>query len=220
MGHTLKMLAVLAGLLAVAAASHAIGSEAILPDVRTFFPEADAVGAFEGDPPAAAVSRGPDVVGYVLLTDEVEPIPAYSGKPIKTLVGIDLGGHVRGAKILSHEEPILRVGISDRDLARFIGQYAGTRVTDRVKIGGRDREGYVTLDGISGATITVMVLNASITRSARKVAAARGLPRESSDLPGAGAAEPESEPVWVLLWRERTVQIAVLVVGLVTCWSS
>lgn len=188
-------------------------AELSVEQAQTVFSDIDALGAFAEEPPAAPVYRDGDLAGYVFFTDALVPIPAYSGKPIRTLVGLDLQARITGLAIVEHEEPILVVGVSDRDLQQFIDQYEGRSVTDRFKIGGAPRTGYQTLDGISGATITVMVLNASITRSARQVAAALELPR------GATAAVPppeavDTEPVWIEAWHDQRFQIAVLGAGL------
>ena len=120
---------------------------------RGFFPGADRVGAVEGTPPAVAVYRGKEVLGYLFQTNDVERIPAYSGKPVNTLVGIDLAGRITGAKVLEHHEPILLVGIPEQKLTDFIHQYIGKSVTDRVKVGAGHREGYVGVDAITGATV-------------------------------------------------------------------
>jgi transcriptional regulator of nitric oxide reductase len=133
------------------------------------------VGASDGDPPAAILYGTNDIVGYALLTSDIAPIPAYSGKPIDALVGFDTAGKVRGVRIVAHEEPILVVGISEDDLVEYVGQYVGLRVADEVRIGGQPAPGRQVIDGISGATITAMVLNRSISESLRKVALARGL---------------------------------------------
>ena len=77
------------------------------PPVRGFFPQADRFGELEGEPPAAPVYRGNTLLGYAYLTTDVVRIPAYSGKPISTLVGFDLGGRITGVEIVQHEEPIL-----------------------------------------------------------------------------------------------------------------
>lgn len=144
------------------------------PQARAFFPEADRFGALEGKPPAAAVYRGEELLGYVFLTNDVLRIPAYSGKPINTLVGFDVTGRIRGLAIVHHEEPILAVGISEERLAQFTAQYRGLNVFDQVSVGAR-RAGYVKVDAITGATITVMVQNATVMRAARQVAESRGL---------------------------------------------
>ena len=61
-----------------------------------FFAGADRVAELDGTPPAAAVFRGQALLGYVFLTDEVVPIPAYSGQPVSVLVGIDVAGTITG----------------------------------------------------------------------------------------------------------------------------
>ena len=144
------------------------------PQLRGFFPQADRFGELEGEPPAAPVYQGKTLLGYAYLTTDVVRIPAYSGKPINTLVGFDLGGRITGIEIVQHEEPILVIGITDARLQQFARQYVGKSVFDKIAIGG-SREGYVTIDAISGATITMMVENASIMQSVRKVAEARGI---------------------------------------------
>ena len=191
-----------------------------------FFPGAERIADLEGTPPAAAVFRGQELLGYVFLSDDVVRIPAYSGKPISVLVGFDVAGTIRGARIVAHQEPILLVGITEESLAAYVHQYAGGSVFDRFKIGGEERPGYVTLDGISGATITVMVLNASITRATRTVAESRGIPLDpgasksiatkSGGPPPAGSARAEApEPMWKASWESRRVNIGILAAGLV-----
>jgi NosR/NirI family nitrous oxide reductase transcriptional regulator len=181
--------------------------------IKAYFPEADSIGAPQGTPTASPVYRDKTVIGYAFLTDEVVPIPAYSGKPIKTLVASDLSGRIRGVEIISHEEPILEAGVSEQQLADFVAQYAGIRVTDRIKVGGDAREGFVTVDAISGATITMMVLNASITRSLEEIAKSRGLLGEASQHARDTPLTP-AQPIWRLVWQERLFQIGVLMAAL------
>jgi NosR/NirI family nitrous oxide reductase transcriptional regulator len=205
-----------------------------VPDLaREFFPQANRVGEFEGDPLAAPVYRGDQLLGYVLRTTDVVRIPAYSGEPITLLVGFDLAGSITGLEIIKHEEPILVVGVSEQDLKHYADQYRGVSVLGKVKIGGAPREGYVTIDGITGATITAMVMNATVMRAVQKVAESRGVPaatREPAggqeaaihDATGMADGQPapvwwlgaSSEPFWVSVWRERAWQIAVLAVAL------
>ncbi len=208
----------------------AAAETAFAEHARAMFPDADHIGALSGTPPAAEVGREGRLLGYLLLTDQVAPIPAYSGKPIRVLVGIDTSGVIRGAEILAHEEPILVIGVTDDALADFTAQYAGGSVNDTFKIGGRERPGTVTLDGISGATITMMVLNASILRSVTAVAEARKLPlapdaevKIAAATERLGAANPTDsartsaaalEPIWKEVWAERTLRLWFLGAGL------
>ncbi len=192
-----------------AAAAHAQAVDALYPQARTFFPEAERFGALEGNPRAAPVYAGDRLLGYVFATQDVVRIPAYSGKPINSLVGFDLAGRIRGIAIVGHEEPILAVGVSEERLKAFAEQYRGRSVFDRIAIGG-GRPGPASIDTISGATMTAMVENATVMRAARLVAESRVL-----RAPGAQAAPagPE-EPLWVAAWRQSKARIALLVAGL------
>ncbi len=200
-----------------------------------YFPDADRVGDFEGEPMAAGVYAGEHLLGYVLRTTDIAPIPAYSGEPITLLVGVDLDGRITGLEITQHSEPILVVGVSEQDLRHYVEQYRGVSVLERVKIGGAPRDGYVTIDGITGASITAMVMNATVMKAVQKVAESRGIPlrtapeeaaageiiEESGDPAGTTLQEnpvwwlgESSEPFWAGVWKERWWQIAVLCVAL------
>jgi len=179
------------------------------PYALKFFPTADSLDPFEGELESAAVYDANKLLGYVFFTDHVMPVPAYSGKPIHTLVGFDLTGKIVGVEIVRHEEPILLAGVSEQDLTDFKNQYLGQTAGKRVQLGGSDRQGYVTLDGITGATITSMVLNTTIMTSLREIAISRGLIRTE-----ASADIVEEEPIWVYAWGNKTFQIGVLSAGL------
>jgi polyferredoxin len=166
----LLLLAMLAGL----PAARAAGIADLYPSVRSFFPAADRFGTLEGEPPAAPVYRGRQLLGYAFVTADVVRIPAYSGKPINSLVAFDTYGRIVGIQIVGHEEPILVVGISDEQLARHAAQYRGKNIYDRVAVGGGS-DPKLSIDTISGATITVMVENATVMQAVRRVAQARGL---------------------------------------------
>ncbi|MFM2440510.1 MAG: hypothetical protein RLZZ349_237, partial [Pseudomonadota bacterium] len=60
------------------------------------------------------------LLGYVFLSTDIVDIPAYSGKPVVTLMGMDVSGKIVGVKVLKHSEPILLVGIPERELTKFI----------------------------------------------------------------------------------------------------
>lgn len=158
----------------------------IYPQARGIFPDAEAYGGFEGSPPSVPVYKSGKVIGYLFLTDDVLRIPAYSGKPINTLIGLDTEGRIAGLAIVHHDEPILAVGITQERLNRYVAQYEGKSAFDRIVIGA-GRPGHINIDGISGATITVMVENASIMRSAKAVAESRGIRN-----PGIASAAPAS----------------------------
>lgn len=177
-----------------ATAAHAATIDAVYPQARAFFPAADRFGALEGEPPAAAAWRGPQLLGYVFQTFDVVRIPAYSGRPINTLVGLDTEGRIVGVRIVYHEEPILAVGISEKELRAFTEQYVGKSAHDSIIVGA-PRAGHVAVDTISGATITVMVENATLNRAARAVAGSRGLKPAAAVLPSMREAHPARSPL-------------------------
>ena len=198
---------------------------------QQFFPQASRVGDFDGDPLAAPVYQEDELLGYVLRTTDIARIPAYSGKPITLLVGLDLAGRITGLEILEHSEPILVVGISEQDLKHYVNQYRDVSILKKVKLGGAEREGYVTIDGITGATITAMVMNATVMKSVQKVAESRGIPRSDKGSEAAAEAQEASpaetgqpapiwwlgestEPFWVSVWQARWWQVIVLCLAL------
>jgi len=176
--------------------------------IRQMFPAADRLGPMAGDPPAAVVLRGDDLLGYVFYTDAIAPIAAYSGRPVNHLVGIDTRGGITGAFVIEHHEPILLAGIPERRLHEFVGQYAGNRVLDPMRVGAMSRPGYVMLDGVTGATVTVLVQNETILRSARAVAISRGIvdPDPAAALPPATVRMDVFAPAdWASLLEEGAI---------------
>ncbi|MFN2309353.1 MAG: 4Fe-4S binding protein [Gammaproteobacteria bacterium] len=184
----------------------------LTPLVQAFFPEAERFGPFDGEPRAAPVIARGALIGYVYLTDQILPIPAYSGKPISVLVALNLQASIVGVRIVHHEEPILLAGVSEAQLAAFVEQYRGLNAHQRIKVGGAARAGYATVDAISGATITVMVINQTISRSLQQVAATRGLLDGTAQ---AAAVPQDGLPLWRLAWAERTFRIGMLLSALV-----
>ncbi len=201
----MRILLLLALALCAACAAAADLAESY-PQAKAFFPRATRFGPLEGEPKAAPAYAGDELLGYVFLTDDVLRIPAYSGKPINSLVGLDAAGRIAGVAIVGHEEPILAIGISQERLKVFAAQYRGKSAFDEVVVGA-ERPGAVAVDTISGATMTVMIENATVMRAARKVAESRrlGARKESSRI---------EAPLWVAAWQQSKLRIAVLAFGL------
>jgi NosR/NirI family nitrous oxide reductase transcriptional regulator len=196
-----------------------------LEQARTIFPEAQALAASEEDPLTRAVYGRTELLGYLFFSDDLVPMPAYSGRPIRNLIGLNMDASIQGVIIVEHEEPILIIGITDNDLSAFIAQYHGLKADARVRIGAHNRKGYLGVDGITGATITAIVLNSSVMKSAKMAAEARGLPRPAEAAPVAAPvvtapAEPQAtppaelEPLWVELWKAQSGQLVILLTAL------
>ncbi|EKZ96285.1 regulatory protein nosR [Cupriavidus sp. HMR-1] len=145
------------------------------------FPGAMRFSERKGQPPyVEAYGPGQDgkapLLGYVMLSTDITDIPAYSGKPVVTLIGMDTQGHYVGIKVLKHSEPILLLGIPESALLDFNKQYIGTSVKDKIEVGqSRPDEGVLGVDAISGATVTVIAQNQVLTTATAAVAREVGI---------------------------------------------
>ncbi|NOV27243.1 4Fe-4S binding protein [Cupriavidus necator] len=134
-----------------------------------------------GQPPYVEGYRtGPggtrELLGYVMLSTDITDTPAYSGKPVVTLIGMDTQGRYAGVKVLKHSEPILLLGIPESALLDFNRQYVGKSVADKIEVGqSRPDQGVVGVDAISGATVTVIAQNQVLTASGAAVARQVGI---------------------------------------------
>lgn len=144
-------------------------------------PGAERFAAPEGAPPMAAAMRGGKVIGYAYLTSDVVNTAGYSGKPIHTLVGLDLEGTIVGARLVEHHEPIVLIGIPEERIEGYIAGVIGFNPTKAAQRG----EAAPEVDIVSGATVTVLVIGDTIIRSAGRLA-----PRVA----GGGSAAPAAEP--------------------------
>jgi NosR/NirI family nitrous oxide reductase transcriptional regulator len=143
-------------------------------------PGADSFSPRKGRPPYVEAWRTTagkrELAGYVFLSTDIVDIPGYSGKPIVTLIGMDTRGTIAGVKVLRHSEPILLLGIPETALTRFMQQYVGKFIGSRMEIGkAHADQGYIGLDAISGATVTVVSENQAIVRSAMDIAKQVGI---------------------------------------------
>ncbi|CAG9165584.1 hypothetical protein LMG23992_00536 [Cupriavidus laharis] len=153
---------------------------ALLPCAEVL-PGATSFSHRKGQPPyVEGYGSTPDgakkLLGYVMLSTDITDTPAYSGKPVVTLIGMDTQGRYVGIKVLKHSEPILLLGIPESALLNFNKQYLGKSVADKIEVGqSRPDEGVVGVDAISGATVTVIAQNQVLTTSAATVARQVGI---------------------------------------------
>ncbi|QYJ99719.1 NosR/NirI family protein [Shewanella alkalitolerans] len=152
-----------------------------LPILHELFPEATRISDKQGEPALWTIYKDQQILGYGFETNDIARIPAYSGEPVNILVAIDPEGKYLGAKVLEHHEPIILAGIPESKLWKFAEQYTGLSVKDRLKVGGNEKEGIVAIDGLSGATVTVMVMNVAITKAATQAAIALGIIEQQAD---------------------------------------
>jgi NosR/NirI family nitrous oxide reductase transcriptional regulator len=115
--------------------------------------------------------KGDKLVGYVFLSkDWTAKLVGYSGKHLETLIGMDTEGKLTGVKLLFHSEPIVLIGLKEESYLNFLKQYPGKDIKAGFSVGKE-----VSMDAITGATVTAMVHNSIILGSARNVAAQTGV---------------------------------------------
>ncbi|EKE44826.1 FMN-binding domain-containing protein [Oceaniovalibus guishaninsula JLT2003] len=180
-GLRLVLVLALALLGALPAAAQSVLSN-LLPDIEAgaLVEGADAFGPVRDDMPVAPVLAGGETVGWAFVTSDFVSTTGYSGKPIHTMVAIDGDAQVIGAQLVKHSEPIILIGIPDARMRAVVAGYRGLDLVAEAVSGGTAHE----LDIISGATVTIMVIDDSIVRAGLKVARELGL----------GGLAPEAAP--------------------------
>jgi transcriptional regulator of nitric oxide reductase len=161
-----------AALVAVPALSRAQDAPS-LALARDVFPGAEGVGAYAGEPPAADVMIGGRLAGYLLSTRAVLGSVGYSGRPFEAVLGLDLEGRITGARLVSHNEPVLVIGVEPAELDAFMGQFRGLPVDATTHL--RGSTGEAGVDAISRATVSSVLFADAILRAARAVALSRGI---------------------------------------------
>lgn len=156
---------------AASAQTHQLGD--FLSDIapQEIFPGAERYGPVEGTPPAAPVLKGSEVIGYVWLNADVVNATGYSGKPIYVVVAMDLSGRIVGARLVKHHEPIVLIGIPEAKISNFVQGYVGLEVLKASSAARTEPP----VDIVSGATVSVLVIGDTITRSAKVIAQSRGI---------------------------------------------
>ncbi|GGO11817.1 FMN-binding protein [Iodidimonas muriae] len=129
-------------------------------------PGANHFGALLEIAPIAPALKGEEIIGYVYLTSDIVNTAGYSGKPIHTLVGLDVDGTIIGLKLVEHHEPIVLIGIPQARIDASVMDLIGFNPMQAAKNG----EAPPQVDIVSGATVTVLVIGDSILRSAGRVA--------------------------------------------------
>lgn len=140
------------------------------------------------------------LAGYVFISKEwTSKLVGYSGKHLETLIGMDTNGNITGVKILFHSEPIVLIGLKEENYLNFIKQYKGRNIKEPVSVGKE-----ISMDAVTGATVTAVVQNSIILESARKVAEASGLLKAAK-----GSGKKISRKFAALTWEELKASEAV-----------
>lgn len=173
---------------------------------------ADGFGPIRPDAPIVPILKGGEQLGWAFVTSDFVGTTGYSGKPIHTMVAIDDTAHIIGVELVKHSEPIVLIGIPNDKIKALADAYVGLDLAAEAAGGTHD------LDIISGATVTVMVIDDSIVRSGIKVAKTLGLGGLAADVQSTGP-KPEmnlqatAAGDWGTLQGDGTVRKLSLTVG-------
>jgi NosR/NirI family nitrous oxide reductase transcriptional regulator len=166
-------------------------SERLTPEVMAvvYPPGAERLGQEEGEPPAIAVYRDDKVVAYLFSTLDIVAARGYSMTPFDVIAGVDLSGHITGAKVVSHNESRIRDTASNqRKLDTFLAREAGRPLASD--------SGALPPDFVGGATVSARAMRAAVSITARLVLRGR-LARapagvQAGDTPKPAAIDPDS----------------------------
>ncbi|AXI53602.1 regulatory protein NosR [Sulfitobacter sp. JL08] len=140
-------------------------------DPTQMHPEADAFGPVRDDIAVAPVLKGGETVAWAFLTSDFVGTTGYSGKPIHVVAAIDADAVLTGVELVKHSEPIVLIGIPNSKITALTEGYKGLDLKAEAASGGDAHD----LDIISGATVTIMIIDDSLVRAGIKVARALAL---------------------------------------------
>ncbi|UCH74505.1 MAG: regulatory protein NosR [Rhodospirillales bacterium] len=181
--------------------------------LKRIFPAATHFGSVGGAPPAIPAYRNDEIIGHVFRSHAVVRSVGLSGKTLDIAVGLDAAGIITGAEILEHHEPILAIGVSDDDLARFVAKFSGRDARLPIQVLRRAPKDGTAVDAVSGATVSSLLMADAIFQSAIAVGRSRGvLEGGASGIDLTGFEEAD----WQTLLADGSLRRLVLTLGEVT----
>ncbi|MDK8462363.1 NosR/NirI family protein [Marinobacter sp. SS13-12] len=145
--------------------------------IQALFPKATEIRDTLPDYPVYPVYQLQELLGYAYESLDLSRLQGFAGKPISMLIGLDTRGRFTGVRILNHHEPVFLHGLGEEPLFEFISQYKDRSLTEQIIVStsgnrtGKDSDGNVVrFDGVSKATVSVLIINDTILSSALKVA--------------------------------------------------
>jgi len=147
--------------------------------VSQLFLGADRYGAPVANAPIVPAYKGDTLLGYVFLNTDFVGAIGYSGKPIVVLIAMNVDGLISSARLVEHAEPIILSGIPEQKIIDFIEGYKNVDILKLAKEKGGEPP---PVDIVSGATVTVMVIDDSLKRAAVRAARLLGIGGLKSDV--------------------------------------
>lgn len=182
-------------------------------NLAEIYPDATSMGEPEGNPVAAeAYDDSGNHIGFIFVNTDYLPTIGYSGKPIHMAIAMDLEGRIQGAQLVQHSEPIVLIGIPDSKIKAFIDGYTGL---DAIEIANAGDDNALPVDIVSGATVTVIIIDDAIKRSAVMLARSRSIGNladeiKSNTILNRDMSEPKD---WETLFGDGSIQHMMLSVS-------
>ncbi|SIS81307.1 4Fe-4S binding protein [Neptunomonas antarctica] len=145
--------------------------------IKTLFPKATRIDNKQNGLPVYPVYQLDQLLGYAWLSNEINNLPGFSGRPISLLIGLKADGVFSKVIVIEHHEPVFLHGLGNEALDQFVDQYTGHSITEQVIISSAQKSksstnsaGAVFFDGVTKATISVMIVNDVVLATALQVA--------------------------------------------------
>lgn len=146
--------------------------------IQELFPSATVIDDKLPDFPVYPVYQLQELIGYAYESIDHSRLQGFAGKPISLLIGLDTRGRFTGVRVLNHHEPVFLHGLGEEPLFAFVDQYEGRSLREQIIVStsnssrsGRSADGNVVhFDGVSKATVSVLIINDTVLSSALKVA--------------------------------------------------
>ena len=144
--------------------------------IQDLFPSATVIEDKLPDFPVYPVYQLQELLGYAYVSTDFVKLQGFAGKPITMMIGLDTKGRFAGVKVLHHHEPVFLHGLGEEPLTEFVDQYEGRSLTEQIIVQASSRSArnnsgnQVYFDGVSKATVSVLIINDSVLSSALQVA--------------------------------------------------
>ena len=173
-------------------------------------PEVNRVSEQDPESKAWSLYQTDTLVGYAFESIDLVQLPGFAGEPMNLLIRLDPDGRFVDVVVVEHHEPIFLHGLPQDSMQKFLDQYAGHVVNERFIVGkGSGGAGdTVMLDGVTKATVSVIVLNDIVLASATAVAR-----QKIASMSRAPAAKLRSDVYEKLSWQQLLDR------GLVKRWT-
>lgn len=172
--------------------------------IKDLFPKATRIEDKQPDYPVYPVYQLNQLLGYAYESVDISDLAGYSGRPIQLLIGIDPDGRFTGVHVLEHHEPVFLHGLGEEPMYDFIDQYTGRSLTEHIVVENKKNSehaesgnGVVYFDGVTSATISVIIINDTILSSALKVAR-----NKLESFAQAPAMQPKPDLYEPLTWQQ------------------